>query len=149
MTWWFISPLAIALVVTYLFKNCSNEAAYLGGSIIVVNLIVSLILAPWQVKIFLVLLLILITSRILESIHPLDEESKTTKLFYRGANYEVNPPTVELSEEELVGKYRGQVWKTRKLKNAIPGTTGLKYRGATVKAEQYGTSVEEIETILD
>ncbi|HLO46828.1 MAG TPA: DUF4278 domain-containing protein [Kamptonema sp.] len=150
MTWLFISPLAIALVVTYLFKNSANEAAYLGGSIITVSLIVSLILAPWQVKILLVLILLLITSRLLQSFQPLvDEESKTIKLIYRGTNYEVTPPTVDLSEEEIVGKYRGQVWKAQKLKNAIPRTTGIKYRGVTVKPEKCLTSVEESETILD
>jgi len=150
MTWLFISPLAIALVVTYLFKNCADEAAYLGGSIITVSLLVSLVLAPWQVKILLVLLLTLISSRLLKSIPPLvDEENKAIKLLYRGANYEVSPPTVELTEEEIAGKYRGQVWKTRKLKNAMPGTTGIKYRGATVKIEQSIVPAEEKNTHLE
>ena len=33
------------------------------------------------------------------------------KLSYRGANYELNQPTLEITEEKVGGVYRGSPWK--------------------------------------
>ncbi|MDF0554437.1 DUF4278 domain-containing protein [Kamptonema sp. UHCC 0994] len=136
MTWFFITPLAIALAVIFLFKNCANEAAYLAGSVVILSLITSLFLAPWQIKALLLILVILASRWLLESVHPVDDEDQKINLIYRGANYEFNPPSVEVSDGESTGKYRGQIWRTPKFKHHIAVTTGIKYRGAIIKPEQ-------------
>ncbi len=35
------------------------------------------------------------------------------RLSYRGASYEYNPPTLEVTEGEIQGKYRGTTWRCR------------------------------------
>ncbi|MEB3828841.1 DUF4278 domain-containing protein [Phormidium sp. CCY1219] len=56
------------------------------------------------------------------------------KLSYRGTTYEYTPPTVEVTEVELGGKYRGLDWKfCNTQKQPVHQTTvELKYRGAPV-----------------
>ena len=54
------------------------------------------------------------------------------KLCYRGISYE-STPTLEVTEGEILGKYRGTPWFSRHL--SVPyfvrrSTFGLKYRGA-------------------
>ncbi len=54
------------------------------------------------------------------------------KLTYRGVSYESTLPTVELTEGEITGKYRGTAWK-QKYPRHIPvpqPKLDLKYRGA-------------------
>lgn len=138
MTWFFITPLAVALVVAYLCKNVVNEVAYLAGSLVLISLLATLILAPWQVKIVLLALVLLVSQRLLQtpnqSLEEEEEEKKLT-LHYRGANYEVNPPEIDTNEVEVIGKYRGLVLKTSKPKNVTSVVTGLKYRGASVASK--------------
>ncbi|HEY9849968.1 MAG TPA: DUF4278 domain-containing protein [Leptolyngbyaceae cyanobacterium] len=53
------------------------------------------------------------------------------KLNYRGVSYEYNQPEIEVTEEQVAGKYRGLDWRFRNLKKApvVPQTVNLKYRG--------------------
>lgn len=54
------------------------------------------------------------------------------KLSYRAAHYDYNPPTLEVSEGEILGKYRGAAWRCHTLQ-AVPvpqSSMTLKYRGA-------------------
>ncbi len=120
MSLFFIFSLATFLVAVYIFKvskNSADEIAYLAASIALVSLVVSLVLAPWPVQLLLLVLVLLKTRQYLllsEGIVESQEEEKT-ELSYRGANYEPTPPKVELTEAEITGKYRGQVWKSRNL----------------------------------
>jgi predicted membrane protein len=141
MSWFFLAPLAIALAVTYIFKNSANEAAYLAISIAAVCLTVSLFLAPWQIKALLLIMVILASRKLLASILPVDdEENKNIQLLYRGINYEVIPSpkekTFEASELKITGKYRGQVWQNHKPNNTVTVTAGIKYRGVPINSSQ-------------
>ncbi|MFQ4142816.1 DUF4278 domain-containing protein [Chlorogloeopsis sp. ULAP02] len=53
------------------------------------------------------------------------------KLTYRGVDYEHNPLTVELTPEEIGGKYRGATWERRYPRHIpVPQPVAeLKYRG--------------------
>lgn len=55
------------------------------------------------------------------------------KLSYRGVTYNYNPPTVETTEGEVGGKYRGMDWRFRNLKKppVLQPTVDLKYRGVS------------------
>jgi hypothetical protein len=53
------------------------------------------------------------------------------KLSYRGVKYDYNPPVVETTDSEVVGKYRGLDWRFRNLKKppVLQPRVNLKYRG--------------------
>ena len=137
MTWFFMIPLAIALAVTVLFRSAVDEAAYLAGSIALVNLLVSLMIAPWQIKALVVLLIVLSSHHLLQahSQRPVDSQvdEKLTLTDRRGIESKVAPPAVKVSDVEGTGKYRGQVWENRSVKNAEEVTTAIKYQGVSVQ----------------
>ena len=148
MSLFFLIPLAISLLAVYILQNSADEISYLSAAISLVCLFVSLVVAPWQIQILLLFLVLLSARRLLKQWRPVAElqiesqvetqlelqDDNKTQLSYRGVNYESTPSTVEVAEVEVTGKYRGQVSKVRKLEN-IPvsqPTSELKYRGATV-----------------
>jgi hypothetical protein len=53
------------------------------------------------------------------------------KLSYRGVTYEYNQPTLEVTEGEILGHYRGVHWRCRTVIDvpASPASHVLKYRG--------------------
>jgi hypothetical protein len=54
------------------------------------------------------------------------------KLSYRGVNYEAEPTTLEVTEGEIGGMYRGHAWKTHHPKLTRRGSMAaveLSYRG--------------------
>lgn len=73
----FLFPLTISLVAGYIFKNSADEIAYLMGSVTVVSIILSLVLAPWQLQL-LVLMLTLVSTRqpLLQNQYKLEAEEK-------------------------------------------------------------------------
>ncbi len=70
-------------------------------------------------------------------------EAKIMKLKYRGVTYEYNPPTVETTEGEVGGKYRGLDWRFRNLKKPpiLQPSVNLTYRG--VAYNNHPTNTEE------
>jgi hypothetical protein len=71
MSWNFIFPLAIAMGVTYILKKSSDEIAYLAVTILLVSLVVSLMIAPWQIQIALLAGVLLSNTRLLQLIQSL------------------------------------------------------------------------------
>lgn len=55
------------------------------------------------------------------------------KLTYRGINYDSHPHSLEVSEGEVGGKYRGQEWRVHRVKGSAPRKSSGKftYRGVT------------------
>jgi hypothetical protein len=53
------------------------------------------------------------------------------KLSYRGVNYEHTKPTLEVTEGEILGKYRGTGWRCHTLKEVpvLQPNMALTYRG--------------------
>ncbi len=58
------------------------------------------------------------------------------KLSYRGVSYDYNPPTVETTDGEVGGKYRGLDWRFRNMKKPpmLQPIVNLKYRGVSFQA---------------
>lgn len=159
MVWYFIIPLGIALVVNYIVKNATDEIAYIATAILVVSLIVSLIIAPWQLQCLLVILVLLSNIRIWQKGEDAIDEStepdqnlnpggsaSVPALSYRGINYKVQPKNKgevnqEVKEGEIIGKYRGQVLKSHTSKNTQVQTEKtqnfeIKYRGIKVNPQK-------------
>ncbi|MEW5856481.1 MAG: DUF4278 domain-containing protein [Cyanobacteriota bacterium] len=160
MSLFFLMPLAITLLAVYILQNSADEISYLAAAISLVGLFVSLVVAPWQIQILLLFLVLLGARRLLQQCQPVVEaqvepqveprldsqDDNKTQLSYRGVDYESTPSTGEVAEVEVTGKYRGQVCKVRKSENISVSqpTSGLKYRGATVISQASPTPpVEE------
>jgi hypothetical protein len=150
MAWYFIIPLGLALVVYYILKHATDEIAYIATAILVVSLIVSLIIAPWQFQFLLLLLVLLSNIRIWQKTEELDDDLSPAdpkiNMSYRGINYEVQPKNAIAANEEVkeaemvIGKYRGQVLKTHPSKNTqvqseTPRNFEIQYRGIKVKPQ--------------
>lgn len=162
MAWYFLIPLGIALVVNYILKHSTDEIAYIATAILVVSLIISLMIAPWQLQLLLLILVSIGNLRIWQynesGIDDLLEEQPRIELSYRGINYQV-PHQSELAADEsqnesqdeskIIGKYRGQVLKTHPAKPSQLSTEEqpnfeIKYRGIKVKRHQ-SASTEAID----
>lgn len=134
----FLIPLTTGLLVGHIAQKSADEIAYLTGAFALINLLLSLILAPWQIQLLLLILVILTARQFwlkLEArIQPdaLEKEEPTqVGIFndatatgattnstpnqankvvrqYRGVSYETNSPTIPLADTEKVGKYRGK-----------------------------------------
>lgn len=122
-------------------------------------LVVGLASASWQVLLFLLLLVWLITQRLLKQIEApaglnsggtaaegstvdrltVESSADSDTLTYRGAKYHT-PTAAEMAAmppeaHELSGKYRGCTWKTTESEPAVstqPPAAEMKYRGAKV-----------------
>ncbi len=162
MAWYFIIPLGIALVVYYILKHATDEIAYIATAILVVSLIISLIIAPWQFQFLLLLLVLLSNIRIWQKTEDIEDDLSPAdpkiNMSYRGINYAVQPKSALAANEEvkkaemIIGKYRGQVLKTN-TPNNIPvqsETTSnfeIQYRGIKVKPQP--SSLTEVTEIPD
>ena len=65
------------------------------------------------------------------------------KLCYRGVCYDYTPATVETTQSEFVGKYRGLDWRFSTVKKAPVQQTNveLKYRGVAYNTNNLKTPV--------
>lgn len=59
MNFFFIIPLAVVPIAVFIYKVSSDEIAYLAASFSVVGLVLSLVLAPWQMKLVLLAIALL------------------------------------------------------------------------------------------
>jgi hypothetical protein len=130
----FVISLAIALIAFYLCQKSADEMAYLCGVISVVSLIVSLVLAPWQLKLLL-LVLVFISQRwwFLRNSRTELQPNQPITLSDR-ENYQLTTPTTKMVESEMTRLYRGQVCKPSNLEqpNASEQSFDLKYRGVGI-----------------
>jgi membrane protein implicated in regulation of membrane protease activity len=120
MSWSFIISLAIFLVCVYICENSADEIVYLAASIAAFCAILTVILAPWPIQVVLLLLILLSNRRHFLPSESLEEsqEPKKAQLIYRGAKYKLTPSSQDvMTEVEMTGKYRGQVWKAHDLVN--------------------------------
>jgi membrane protein implicated in regulation of membrane protease activity len=147
MRWLFLIPIATGLISGYIAQKSDDEMAYLTGAFTIFSLLLSLILAPWQIQLLILLLVSLavrqfwlkiesdITSepipknRASDRIIVNEEEKITCK--YRGATYEHSVSTTEITTENL-----------HSLQQANPPTQKfeLKYRGAIVNNQETNTT---------
>lgn len=141
----FMMPLAVVLLSIYIFKKSADEISYLAACISIIALLLSLFIAPWQLKSLLLGIAIFSTRQFSLPSQPVIEtqEDQKNTLSYRGIDYEPTSPTVEGTESQITGKYRGQAWKCNKADKTPPTqlTSRLKYRGANVVSQASHTPV--------
>jgi hypothetical protein len=66
MTLFFLIPLFTCLISGYIFKKGVDEITYFAGILAVISLIISLVLAPWQFQLLLLIVVLISTQRLLE-----------------------------------------------------------------------------------
>lgn len=111
--------LVISLIAVYIYANSDDEMAYLSATISVVSIIASLVLAPWQIK--LLLLVLLLMSQQLRGLKNSIVPSQTNKVV-KLSDRESNPkPTAEEKQQDLVETANRQTFE-------------LKYRGVGIKS---------------
>ncbi|WP_242059403.1 MULTISPECIES: hypothetical protein [Nostoc] len=66
MPLFFLIPLCTALAIGYLFKKSTDEIAYLAGVFAAISLILTLVLAPWQIQFGLLIIVLIITNKLLQ-----------------------------------------------------------------------------------
>ncbi len=141
----FLVPLGIGLIVGYKSLGSNHDIAHLVAVFAVINLLASLLLAPWEIQILL-LFVVAIAVRFLwvKFDNKLDadalsgwKDKKESSLHYRGIDYQA-PATTELPEnkEKVVKCYRGISYQSTELSakeiKDIPKKV-IKYRGTEVK----------------
>ncbi len=62
----FLIPLFTCLISGYIFKKGVDEITYFAGILAVISFIISLVLAPWQIQLLLLIVVLITTQRLLE-----------------------------------------------------------------------------------
>jgi membrane protein implicated in regulation of membrane protease activity len=143
MSYLFLLPLLTAAIAAYFWQRSSDEIAYLTSAATVLSLVLSLILAPWQIQLLILLTVVIIVTLLWQGREQAESASVATtetsvEKKYRGATY-IEPTTVEVQVKEREGKYRGADVKiTNNPSVATPiRPSSLKYRGAgSVNSDQ-------------
>lgn len=66
MTLAFLIPLFAGLVSGYIFKKSTDEIGYLPGAFAIVCFLISLVLAPWEIQLLLLVFVLFITQKLLQ-----------------------------------------------------------------------------------
>jgi predicted membrane protein len=127
----FLIPLFTGLVTGYIFKNSTDEIGQIIGVVAAISLVLSLILAPWQVQLLLLVVVLVSTKKLLQqNEYELKEQEKYQEQLndshkqevissqaqkmeneatrkYRGNNYQATDVNIEVKEGEIIGRYRG------------------------------------------
>jgi hypothetical protein len=65
MPMFFLLPLVAGIATGYISKKCQDEVAYLIGTFTVLSLVLSLVLAPWQIQALLLIVVLASTNKLL------------------------------------------------------------------------------------
>jgi hypothetical protein len=132
MHWLFLVPLSSGLISAYIAQKSADEIAYLTGAFTILSLFLTLVMAPWQIQILILLVAVIAVRQLWLKLNAnfqlevkSDEivaantvDSKTTRK-YRGVSYEPSAhqkETIEAKSAPLIQSPK----------------TVLKYRGASI-----------------
>ena len=146
----FLIPLATGITASYINKYSSDEIGYLMRTLAFFCFLLSLILAPWQVK-------LIILTVVLGSVYQIwlyrskpeletegqelsksqsnknSQPAKEVESKYRGVSYQTNNSNVQVrSEESIAVKYRGKPCNIVRSQSQSPSQFELKYRGVSI-----------------
>ncbi|BAZ10965.1 hypothetical protein NIES4071_27890 [Calothrix sp. NIES-4071] len=62
----FLIPLVTALISGYLYKKSTDEIGYLAGGVAIISFVISLILAPWEIQVLLLVVVLISTQKLLQ-----------------------------------------------------------------------------------
>ncbi|GAB4238750.1 MAG: hypothetical protein Kow0049_25670 [Stanieria sp.] len=146
----FLIPLLLGLVAGYISQNADTEIAYLTTTISVVSLFASIIIAPWQIQLLILLIVMLGAKQLwqrnenkfnLEISEP--EQTQQSPLEnnnqrkYRGVSYQKTTSEEQSVDNTVARKYRGISWTKHNVPANPPAKpkSELKYRGNRVTTQ--------------
>jgi hypothetical protein len=138
----FTIPLLAGLLAGYIARKSEAEIAYLTSVLAIVSLLISLLMAPWQLQFLLLLVVFAIVRQFwlkIESQSQLaSSQAENDRMRqYRGVTYEQDSPAPPATSNEKIQKhYRGVSYEanTEKLSEQpapLPKSV-LKYRGVSI-----------------
>jgi hypothetical protein len=143
MHWLFLLPLSTGVLSGYICQKAKDEIYYLTATIALISLLLSLIMAPWQLQLGILLVVLLVAGqfwqgRAANQTPVVTTEAETEqKYLYRGVSYSQEEARTEAPSEEITLKYRGvEVHTTPSQTAANPrAATPRKYRGVTIEPD--------------
>jgi predicted membrane protein len=119
----FIIPLLAGLIAGYIFKTSTDEIGQLTGVVAAISLILSLVLAPWQLQVLILIVVLASTQKLLvqneyqsklkKNYQKQDFGSNNSKIL--GHKSESKDVMLEARERKIIGKYRGIPFKITQL----------------------------------
>lgn len=103
---YFLIPLLPGLFAGYLFKTCADEIGYLAGIFAIVSLILSLILAPWQIQVVLLIVVLVAPKKLLQNESKLKVEHNREKP--NSAKNDELVLSASNADKEIIRKYLGR-----------------------------------------
>ena len=135
----FLIPLVTGIGASYVAKRASDEIGYLMGSLTFFSFILSLIIAPWEVK--MVVLAIAIASSY-KFWRQVDEDGELEPEDSQLSEVESDQQNTSLEQEKLMGTYRGKPYyiKVSQQQPQPQRKRNLKYRGVSLNNHQTESS---------
>ena len=66
MALFFLIPLFICVITGYIYNRCNDEVGYLVGLFGIISLVLSLILAPWEIQVLLLVVVLVTAKKLLQ-----------------------------------------------------------------------------------
>jgi phosphate/sulfate permease len=111
MALFFLIPLFTGLIGGYIFKKCTDEIGHFIGIFAVVCIVLSLVLAPWQILLLLLIFTLVTTKKLLQQneykMNHVDEEQEKLD---SSDNQEQVLSKPKNSNLEMIRRYRGAIY---------------------------------------
>ncbi|AFZ37268.1 hypothetical protein Sta7437_3776 [Stanieria cyanosphaera PCC 7437] len=145
----FLIPLLLGLVAGYISQSADTEIAYLTTTISIVSLFASIIIAPWQIQLLILLIVMVGAKQLwqrnenkfnleiseLEQTQQSSQENNSQRK-YRGVSYQKTTSEAQNVDNTTVRKYRGITWiKSVPANSPAKPKSELKYRGNSVTTQ--------------
>lgn len=110
MNLFFLIPLVAGIAANHVAKNASDEISYLMGSVTFFSFILSLVIAPWEVKLVVLAIALLSTYGFWRQPVGEDELTSGSQTSQEAGQKQAEPNEQKDNSagEELIGTYRGQ-----------------------------------------
>lgn len=146
MHFYFVIPLMSALISVYFYQKSDEEISYLTGSVTVISLILTLVLAPWELQAGILVLAVVLVRNLwnkIEQQREFNEDSPTLQEGNGKANLSASltanatqdkiEKNANVTQDKTERKYRGVTWNKEDVKpiKTDPQKAQLKYRGVS------------------
>lgn len=148
MSLFFLIPLAVAIFSAYLSRKTTQEIAYLTGTITILSLLISLIIAPWQLQLVIVLIILIIARQLWQQLNALEQSSEVVVIDTNNPESNQGLESSTSQENSTEKKYRGLIYnsdsylkKSWQIMANIPFSQECKYRGNPLKVKKLTADV--------
>jgi hypothetical protein len=135
MRLYFLIPLIVALISVYFYQKSDEEISYLTGSVTVISLVLSLVLAPWELQAGILVVAIVLVRNLWKKVEQQRELNEDPPEIPQENNQATLTDTLPETENQpkTERKYRGVTWSNEEVTpiTTKPQKPQLKYRGVS------------------